>query len=90
MAGLDGIERGLDPVAGGYGPSRDLDRSEVRRLPVAMGEALTALQADRDFLTRGGVFTDPVVDKWLEIKEREFRSVAERPRPFEFALCFDA
>ena len=69
---------------------KTVDCSTDRRLPVAMGEALSALKADRGFLTRGGVFTDPVLDKWLEIKEREFRSVAERPHPFEFALYFDA
>ncbi len=90
MAGLDGIERGLDPVADGFGPSRDLDRSKDKRLPVSMGEALNALTQDREYLTRGGVFSDAVIDKWLEIKEREFRSVAERPHPYEFALYFDA
>ncbi len=90
MAGLDGVERGLDPVADGYGPSADLDRSQDKRLPVAMGEALTALKEDREFLTRGGVFSDPLIDKWLETKEKEFRSVAERPHPYEFALYFDA
>ncbi len=89
MAGLDGIERGLDPVDDGYGPSTKLDRSRDKHLPVSMGEALTALREDREFLTRGGVFTDPLIDKWLDTKQTEFRSVAERPHPYEFALYFD-
>ena len=52
--------------------------------------ALDALEQDQDFLLRGDVFTEDVIDTWIWYKtEHEVRAVRERPHPYEFALYFD-
>jgi glutamine synthetase len=91
MAGLDGIERGLDP-----GEPADYDlfeesRREVPQVPGSLDEALDALEADHDFLTKGGVFGEDVIRTWIEYKrENEVDMVRLRPHPAEFALYYDA
>src|SRR5437773_3285766 len=58
MAGLDGIQRGLDPGApADYDLFEGADGS-VPQVPGSLGEALDALEADHEFLTKGGVFWD--------------------------------
>jgi glutamine synthetase len=91
MAGLDGIERGLDP---GEPADYDLfeeDRGEVAQVPGSLDEALDALEADHEFLTRGGVFSEDVISTWIDYKrENEVDAVRLRPHPAEFALYYDA
>jgi glutamine synthetase len=89
MAGLDGIERGLDP-----GAPCDFDLFEddrgVPQVPGSLAEALDALEADHEFLTRGGVFSDELIATWIAYKrENEVDPVRLRPHPAEFALYFD-
>ena len=51
---------------------------------------MQALRDDHDFLLRGDVFTEDVIDTWIWYKtEHEVRAVRERPHPYEFALYFD-
>jgi glutamine synthetase len=91
MAGLDGIQRGLEP-----GDPADYDLFEDERGPVAqvpgsLAEALDALEADHEFLTAGGVFSKEVVETWIAYKrENEVDVVNLRPHPAEFSLYFDA
>jgi glutamine synthetase len=90
MAGLDGIERGLDP-----GDPHDVDLFEddcgVAKVPGSLAEALDALQADHAFLTKGGVFGEDVIRTWIDWKrENEVDAVRLRPHPLEFSLYFDA
>jgi len=91
MAGLDGIERGLDP-----GEPADYDlfeesRGAVAQVPGSLDEALAALEADHEFLTRGGVFSEDVIQTWIDYKrENELDMVRLRPHPAEFTLYFDA
>ena len=91
MAGLDGIEKGLDP-----GEPADFDLFEERRagiaqVPGSLSEALDALQVDHEFLLRGGVFSEELVRTWIAYKrEQEVDVVALRPHPAEFALYYDA
>ncbi|MFI5027303.1 MAG: hypothetical protein ACHQCI_11220, partial [Solirubrobacterales bacterium] len=91
MAGLDGIERGLDP-----GEPADYDlfeesRGEVPQVPGSLDEALDALEADHEFLTKGGVFSEDVIQTWIDYKrENEIDLVRLRPHPAEFTLYFDA
>jgi glutamine synthetase len=90
MAGLDGIERGLEP-----GAPADYDLFEddggVPQVPGSLAEALDALEADHDFLTRGGVFSKDLIATWIAYKrELEVDAVRLRPHPAEFALYFDA
>src|SRR6266496_18559 len=91
MAGLDGIEQGYEP-----GEPADYDLFEEERGPIAqvpgsLTEALDALEADHEFLTRGGVFSEELIRTWIDWKrENEIDMVALRPHPAEFALYFDA
>src|ERR687891_553212 len=90
MAGIDGIERGLDP-----GAPADYDLFEeaghdVPQVPGSLAEALDALEADHAFLLRGGVFTEDLIRTWIDWKrEHEVDVVRLRPHPAEFALYYD-
>ena len=89
MAGLDGIEKGLDA-----GEPADWDLFEedhgVMQVPGSLGEALDALEADHEFLTKGGVFSEELIRTWIDYKrENEVDPVRLRPNPAEFALYFD-
>jgi glutamine synthetase len=91
LAGLDGIERGLDP-----GAPADYDLFEeaghdVPQVPGSLAEALDALEADHEFLLRGGVFSEDLIRTWIDWKrEHEVDVVRLRPHPAEFALYYDA
>ncbi|MFN8418274.1 MAG: type I glutamate--ammonia ligase [Anaerolineae bacterium] len=89
MAGLDGIEKGIDP-----GKPSDFDLYTAgKKTPVAPGslhESLAALQKDHDFLLKGDVFTPDLIDKYYEWKKfSEADPVSMRPHPYEFELYFD-
>jgi len=89
MAGLDGIERRIDPVTSGFGPAEDLHPDQVRSLPRNLEEAIDALEEDHEFLTRDGVFSETVIEQWVEHGRTMVQAVAERPHPYEFELYFD-
>jgi len=93
MAVLDGIENRLDP---GEPLDKDiyaLSPEELKHVPSTPGsleEALNALEKDHEFLLKGGVFTQDVIDMWIEYKRlREVDPVKLRPHPYEFHLYFD-
>ncbi len=93
MAGLDGIENKIDP---GQPLDKDiygLSPEELANIPSAPGsleESLNALKEDHEFLLKGDVFTQDVIDKWIEYKtDAEVNAVRMRPVPIEFALYFD-
>ena len=89
MAGLDGIDRRIDPVAHGFGPAESLDPQQVRSLPRNLELALDALEADHEFLTATGVFSETLIEQWLIQGRGRAQAVAERPHPYEFELYFD-
>ncbi|WP_395064546.1 type I glutamate--ammonia ligase [Paraburkholderia silvatlantica] len=93
MAGLDGIENRTDP-----GDPLDVNiydlppekAKDVRQVPGTLDESLNALEADNEFLRRGDVFTEDVIDTWLEYKRKhEIDAIRLRPHPWEFYLYFD-
>ncbi len=93
MAGLDGIENRLDP---GEPLDKDIyalspaELSKVPSVPGSLEGALAALESDHEFLTKGDVFTQDVVETWLEYKHgKEIDPVRLRPHPYEFKLYFD-
>jgi glutamine synthetase len=94
MAGLDGVQNEIDP-----GPSLDcdiyeLDAEELAKYPKTPGslsEAIDALEADHEFLTQGSVFTDDLVQGWINWKrEEELDPMALRPHPYEFHMYYDS
>jgi glutamine synthetase len=92
MAGLDGIERKLDP-----GDPIDLNLYElpperladIPTVPTTLDDALDALDAHHGFLTRGGVFTDDLIATYVEFRREQSDRVKIRPHPYEFPMYFD-
>jgi glutamine synthetase len=93
MAVLDGIENKIDPGDPLDKNIYDLPPEELAELdsaPGSLDEALAALAADHEFLLKGNVFTQDVIDMWLEYKtENEVNPVRLRPHPHEFFLYYD-
>src|SRR5215471_10611971 len=93
LAGLDGVEKKLKPPAPIDKDLYDLEPSEkakVKAVPGALNEVLDALEADHEFLMKGGVFTKDLIETWIEYKrKKELDPVRLRPHPHEFALYFD-
>ena len=97
MAGIDGIIEGLDAEELGYGPVEgnifDLParkREQLETMPTNLKEALEALEQDHQFLLRGGVFTEQMIQTWTETKlKRDYEEVRNRPHPYEMSLYFD-
>jgi glutamine synthetase len=94
MAGLDGIENKIDPGEPADYDLFDLEGEAAREIPTVPGSlegAINALEADHQFLLKGNVFTQDVIDVWIEYKRlREIDPVRMRPHPYEFHLYFDA
>jgi glutamine synthetase len=92
MAGLDGIARDLQPSdpldTNLYELPRDV-LSEIPTVPTTLDEALDALEADHEFLTEGGVFTEDLIATYIEFHREQSDKVKIRPHPFEFPLYFD-
>lgn len=93
MAGLDGIMNKIDPGKPMDMDIYELDPSDmkgVRSTPGSLDEALKALESDHDFLLRGGVFTEDLLETWIDFKrQREIAPMQLRPHPHEFALYYD-
>ncbi|MDH7576975.1 MAG: type I glutamate--ammonia ligase [Bacillota bacterium] len=93
MAGLDGIENEIDPgepVDKNIYELNGSDAVNLKTVPASLEEAIDALEADHDFLLKGGVFTPDLLDVWIRYKrEREIDAVRLRPHPYEFHLYFD-
>ncbi len=93
MAGLDGIENRIDPGdpldKDIYGLSPE-ELKDVPKMPGSLEEALGELKKDHEFLLKGDVFTNDVIEAWIDTKvEKELNPVRLRPTPMEFALYFD-
>jgi glutamine synthetase len=97
LAGLDGIQRQIDPTEAGFGPIdanifswTDEQRLAIKQLPGSLEEALRALQGDHAFLTAGGVFSQELIQQWISFKmDTESYQVRNRPHPYEMSLYFD-
>ena len=93
MAGLDGIKNKVEPPEPIDKDLYDLppeDKASVKQVPGDLDEVLNALEADHQWLLEGGVFTQDVIDTWIEYKRIEERdAVRLRPHPYEFSLYFD-
>ena len=94
MAGLDGIENKLNPGQpldkDIYGMSPE-ELKEIPKMPGSLDEALECLRKDHAFMLKGDVFTEDVIEIWIQYKyDKEVTPVRMRPSPLEFALYFDS
>lgn len=93
MAGLDGIEKKLDPGAPLDRDVSQLTQEELNSVPVAasgLEEALAALEEDSEYLLKGEVFTPDLLTAWIELKmDGEVAAARGRPTPLEYSLYFD-
>jgi len=93
MAGLDGIENKIDPGEPldkniyALGPE---ELANIPTLPTSLEGALGALESDHDFLLKGDVFTQDLIDTWIEYKrENEVDQLRLRPHPYEMHMYYD-
>jgi glutamine synthetase len=93
MAGIDGIQNKIHPGDPLDKDIYDLPPEEAERVPKtpgALDAALDALEKDHDFLLRGDVFTQDVIDTWISYKRKaEVDALRLRPHPYEFCLYYD-
>lgn len=93
MAGLDGIQNKIDPGEAMDKNLYDLapeEASNIPTVPSSLDEALDNLENDHQFLLKGGVFSEDLVEAWLSYKrENEADAVRIRPHPHEFFLYYD-
>jgi glutamine synthetase len=93
MAGLDGIQNKIDPGDPMDKDLYDLPPEELADVPTVAGslrEALGALDADRDFLKNGDVFTDDQIDAYMELKWEEVFNLEHTPHPVEFKMYYSS
>ncbi len=91
MAGLDGIQNQIDPGSPQDKDLYDLPPEEEASIPkvcAALDQALDALDADREFLKAGGVFSDDAIDGYIELKMEEVTSLRQATHPIEFDLYY--
>jgi len=93
MAGLDGVRNKIEPPDPVDKDIYELPREELENLPgvpASLEEALEALRNDHEFLLEGGVFTEDLIETWIDYKmEREVSQIRLRPHPYEFHLFYD-
>ena len=93
MAGLNGIQNKIEPPEP---VDKDLyelppeEHASIAQVPGSLGAVLDALEADHTYLTEGGVFTEDLVETWVEYKRtKEIDPIRFRPHPHEFELYYD-
>lgn len=96
MAGLDGVEKKIDPCSAGFGPYdynlynlSEEDKLKIAQLPRSLDEALDALTGDYEFLTRGGVFPERLIKIWVEKRRKDCAKYNSLPQPIEFDMYYD-
>ena len=93
MAGMDGIKNKIEPE---QPVDKDLyelppdEHAEISQVPASLPEVLNALEDDHAYLLEGGVFTDDLIETWIDWKRtNEVDPIRLRPHPHEFELYFD-
>ena len=91
MAGLDGIQNKIHPGEAADKDLYDLPPEEAAEIPTVASTlemALDALDADREFLTVGGVFTNDMIDGYIELKRTEVERLNMTTHPIEFDMYY--
>ncbi|MCB1909257.1 MAG: type I glutamate--ammonia ligase [Rhodocyclaceae bacterium] len=93
MAGLDGIQNKIHPGDPADKNLYDLPPEEDAKIPTvchSLDMALEALDADREFLTRGGVFSNDFIDAYIELKMEEVNRLRITTHPVEFDMYYSS
>jgi glutamine synthetase len=91
MAGIDGIQNKIHPGEPAHKDLYDLEPEEEAEIPKvcsSLEEALFSLEADYEFLTRGGVFSKDFIDSYVALKRTEIQRINMTPHPVEFELYY--
>lgn len=91
MAGLDGIKNKIHPGDAADKDLYDLPAEEAALIPTvasSLEQALEALDADREFLTAGGVMSDDMIDAYIELKKQEVELLNTSVHPVEFDMYY--
>jgi len=93
MAGLDGIRNKIHPGEAMDKDLYDLPAEELKDIPTVCGslrDALASLDADREYLTQGDVFTNDQIDAYIDLKMEEVVKFEHTPHPVEFAMYYSS
>jgi glutamine synthetase len=91
MAGLDGVQNKINPGKPMDKNLYDLEPEEAKKVPhpcASLDEALTSLDKDRAFLTKGGVFSNDMIDAYIALKEEEVTRFRMTTHPVEFDMYY--
>ena len=91
MAGLDGVQNKLHPGDPADKNLYDLPPEEDAKIPTvcsSLDQALESLDRDREFLTRGGVFTNDMIDAYIALKMEEVQRIRMTTHPAEFDMYY--
>jgi glutamine synthetase len=91
MAGIDGIQNKIHPGDAMDKDLYDLPPEEEARIPTvchALDQALDTLDKDRKFLTAGGVFSNDVIDAYIDLKMKEVTQLRMTTHPIEFDMYY--
>ena len=91
MAGLDGIENKIHPGDPMDKDLYSLPPAELKEVPTVCGslrQALECLDRDRAFLKKGGVFSDDLIDAYIDLKMQEVYTFEHTPHPVEFKMYY--
>ncbi len=96
LAGIDGVQKKMDPTAMGFGPFdknvADMTEDEQRKikpLPTTLESSLESLLDDCEFLFAGKVFDKSLLEDWKKIKLEACRNIRQRPHPYEVETLLD-
>jgi glutamine synthetase len=65
------------------------EHAGIKQVPGSLSEALNALEEDHDFLSAGDVFTEDLIETWLDLKRGEVDQARLAPTPLEYELYFN-
>ena len=92
LAGLDGIQNKIEPLAPVDKDLYELPPEEhalVPTVPPSLEGVLDKLEEDNDYLLAGDVFTPDLIETWIDMKRADISAIRQRPHPHEFEMYFD-
>jgi len=91
MAGLDGVMNKIHPGEAADKNLYDLPPEEDKKIPTvcsSLDQALESLDKDREFMTRGGVFSNAMIDAYIDLKMQEVTRFRMTTHPVEFDMYY--